>query len=117
MKPAVITALCLTLHLASYASTIPPDLRATTVPTPAIKTSSPNQDYTAIAAIALGLPSDQQVKLNLAGTEVTEPVPQREKDSSPVPEPTTAIFIGSGIFFGVVSRLRKRQDVFDYYNK
>jgi hypothetical protein len=126
MKPLAIFVSCLTFTLASNASTIA-NLRAVTVPLQGTGTlvvsslvagtSSPDQDYTAMAAIALGLPSDQLIKLDLAATGLAELPPLPKDRSNPVPEPATAIFLGSGILLWIVSRLRKRQNVFDYYNK
>jgi hypothetical protein len=126
MKPIAIFVSCLTFTLTSNASTIA-NLRGVSVPLQATRalavsplvpgTSSPDQDYTAMAAIALGLPSDQLIKLDLAATSLAELPPLPKERSNPVPEPATAIFLGSGILFGIVSRLRKRQNVFDYYNK
>jgi hypothetical protein len=120
MKPMAIFVSCLTFTLASNASTIA-NLRAVTVPLQATRalavSPSPDQDYTAMAGIALGLPSDQLIKLDLAATSLAELPPLPKDRSNPVPEPATAIFLGSGILFGILSRLRKRQDVFDYYNK
>ena len=74
-----------------------------------------------MAALSLGIPADAQVELNLNVpinvNSNADPYSVSAPPSGSVPEPTTAIFVGSGICFYIVSRLRKRQEVFDYYNK
>ncbi|MEO8725989.1 MAG: PEP-CTERM sorting domain-containing protein [Acidobacteriaceae bacterium] len=91
---------------------------------PAQTSSSLNaaqQDSAAMAALALGIPPDSHVELNLNAPIDANSNPNPDSVSAPppgsVPEPTTAILIGSGICFYIISRLRKRQEVFDYYNK
>lgn len=83
--------------------------------------STPQQDSTTIAALSLGIPPASQVDLNLNAPSNVSITPNPDSLSAPapssVPEPTTAIFVGSGICFFIVSRLRKRQEIFDYYNK
>lgn len=81
--------------------------------------NTPLQDSTTIAALSLGIPPTSQVDLNLNAPIIATPNPDSISAPAPssVPEPTTAIFVGSGICFFIISRLRKRQEIFDYYNK
>lgn len=116
MKPFLLFIACVAVFVATLSAQSPDADPASTLAANLVE-----QDSTAIAAIALGISPTSQVDLNLnAPIDVSSNANSDSLSSSApssVPEPTTAIFIGSGICFFVISRLRKRQEIFDYYNK